>query len=81
MCAIVAPFAARLDELAGRNRCRMTDDGDEIALAARLYAQNAEAVLVIMECYPFDESGENFVSDYCLRLSIVCRAPILSTSS
>jgi hypothetical protein len=43
--AIVVPFATRLDELAGRDRCRMADDGDEIALAARLYAQNAEAVL------------------------------------
>ena len=38
----------------------MTDDGDEIALAARLYPQNAEAVLVIMECYPLDEAGEEF---------------------
>jgi hypothetical protein len=45
MCAIVVPFATRLDEFAGRDRCRMADDGDEIALAARLYAQNAEAVL------------------------------------
>ncbi|MGC2224328.1 MAG: hypothetical protein WA624_19255 [Methylocella sp.] len=41
----VVPFATRLDELAGRDRCRMADDGDEIALAARLYAQKAEAVL------------------------------------
>jgi hypothetical protein len=43
--AIAVPFAARLDELAGRDRCRMADDGDEIALVARLYAQNADAVL------------------------------------
>jgi hypothetical protein len=41
----IAFRTTRLDELAGRDRCRMADDSDEIALAARLYAQKAEAVL------------------------------------
>jgi hypothetical protein len=60
MCAIVVPFTTRLDELAGRDCCRMGDDGDEMALAARLYPQYAEAVLVIMERHSLDEAGEEF---------------------
>ena len=60
MRAIVGPFAARLDELAGGDHCGMTDDGNWITLAARLYAQNAEAVVFVMKCYPLDEAGEGF---------------------
>ena len=38
----------------------MADDGDEIALAARLDPQNAETILVIMERHSLDEAGEEF---------------------
>ena len=38
MGAIVGPFAARLDELAGGDHRGMTDDGNRITLATRLYA-------------------------------------------
>jgi hypothetical protein len=60
LAAIVAPFAAGLNELAGCNRRGMADDGDQIALAARLHPQDAEAVLVIMEGHALDEPGEDF---------------------
>src|ERR1700724_3691299 len=51
MGAIVVPLAARLDELAGGDHRGMTDDGDGFTLAARLHAQNAEAVIFVMKCY------------------------------
>ena len=57
MGSIVGPFAARLDELAGGDNRGMTDDGDGFTLAARLHAQNAEAVVFVMECYTLDEAG------------------------
>ena len=48
MRAIIGPFAARLDKLTGGDNRGMTDDGNRITLAARLYAQHAEAVVFIM---------------------------------
>src|SRR6202040_4116294 len=68
MGAIVGPFAARLEELAGGDHRGMTDDGDGFTLAARLHAQNAEAVAFVMECYTLDEASEDF-----RRWVIVCR--------
>ncbi len=55
--AIAVPFAARLDELAGGDHRGMTDDGDGFTLTARLHAQNAEAVVFVMECYSLDEAS------------------------
>jgi hypothetical protein len=46
-----------LDELAGGDHRGMTDDGDGFTLAARLHAQNAEAVVFVMECYTLDEAN------------------------
>ena len=60
MRAIVGPFAARLDKLAGGDHRGMTDDSNRITLATRLYAQNAEAVVFVMKCYPLNEAGEDF---------------------
>ena len=60
MRVIIGPFAARLDELTGGDHRGMTDDSDRITLAARFYAQNAEAVVFVMKCYPLDEAGEDF---------------------
>ena len=56
MGSIVGPLAARLDELAGGDHRGMTDDGDGFTLSARLHAQNAEAVVFVMECYTLDEA-------------------------
>ena len=39
----------------------MTDDGDGFTLAARLHAQNAEAVLFVIKCYTLDEAGKTSV--------------------
>ena len=47
--AVVDPASACLDELAGRDNRGMTDEGDEIALAAGFDTQNAEAVLGVVE--------------------------------
>ena len=60
MRAVVGPFAAGLDEFSGGDRRGMPNDGDEIALAPRFDAQNAKAILVVMERHPFDEPGEDF---------------------
>ena len=60
MRAIVGPLAARLDELAGGDHRGMTNDGDGFTLAARLHAQNAEAVVFVMKCYPLDEASKDF---------------------
>jgi hypothetical protein len=54
---IVDPPATRLDELAGADRRRMTDDGNQIALAARLHPQHAEAVVLVVG-HPLDEAGQ-----------------------
>ena len=58
MCPIVDPPAARLDELAGADRRGMADDGDQIALAARLHPQDTEAAVLVVEGDPLDQAGE-----------------------
>ena len=60
MGGVVAPFAARLDEFAGRDGGSVADDRDEIALAAGLDAQHAITVVGIVEGHPLDEAGEDF---------------------
>ncbi len=60
MCAVVLPITARCKPLAGRNRRRVSDRCDEIAMPARLHAQYAEAILFIMIGDPFDEARQNF---------------------
>ena len=40
----------------------MADDGHQIAVAARLRPENAEAVLAIVEGDPLNEACENFLS-------------------
>jgi hypothetical protein len=49
MRAVVDPAPARLNELAGRDHRRVTEDGDQVALAAGFDAQHAEPVLVVVE--------------------------------
>jgi hypothetical protein len=48
------PTAARLHELAGANGRSVADDGDQIAMAARLYPQHAKAALLVVEGYALD---------------------------
>ena len=40
----------------------VADDGHQIAVAARLRPENAEAVLGVVEGDPLDEAGEHFLS-------------------
>ena len=45
--AVIHPLACRGDPLTGRNRGGVPDDGHQFAMAARLDAQDTEAVLSI----------------------------------
>jgi hypothetical protein len=47
---------------AGGDRRGMSNDGHQIAMAARLRPENAEAVLGVVEGDPLDEAGEYFLS-------------------
>ena len=55
---IVDPPAACLDELAGTDRRSVADDGDQVALAARLHPQHAEPAVFIVKGDALDEAGE-----------------------
>ena len=61
MGAVVDPFARGGDPLAGGDRGGVPDDGYQVAVAARLDAQNAEAVLGIVERDPLDETRQHFL--------------------
>ena len=69
--AVVDPFARGGDPLAGGNGCGMADHGHQIAMPARLGAQNAEAVLGIVVGDALDEAGQHFLGRWFrLRLHI-----------
>ncbi len=55
---VVDPPPARLDELAGADGRSVADDGDQIALTARLHPQHAEAAVLVVEGDALDEAGE-----------------------
>ncbi len=54
---VVGPGAARLDELAGGDRGRGADHGHQVALAAHLDPQDAEAGLFTVEGDAFNRAG------------------------
>ena len=56
--AVVGPGAGDLDELAGRDQGGVAHHRHEVALAAGLDAQHAEAVVGVVEGDPLDEPGE-----------------------
>ena len=56
--AVVDPGARGLDELAGADRGRGADHGHQVALAAHLDPQHAEAVLGVVEGHPLDQAGQ-----------------------
>ena len=61
MGAVVDPFARRGDPLAGGDDGGVADDGDQFAVAARLDAENAEAVLGVVEGDALDKARQNFL--------------------
>jgi hypothetical protein len=68
--AVIDPGSARLDELAGRDHRRVTEDGDQVTLAAGFDAQYTEAVLFVVESDALDEASEDLglrASPGCLR--------------
>ena len=60
MGAVVDPFARRGDPFAGGDHRGVADDGHQFAVAARLDAENAKAVLGVVEGDAFDEARQNF---------------------
>lgn len=66
MLTVVDPVALRLDEFAGADRCGIADDREQIALAAHLHPQHAEAGLFTVEGDALDAAGE------ALRM-LICR--------
>ena len=56
--SVVNPPAARLHELAGADGCSVADDRDQVAMAARLDPQHAEAALLVVEGDALDQTGE-----------------------
>jgi hypothetical protein len=63
--AVVDPGAAGLDELAGADRGGGTDDGDQLALAADLDPEHAEAVLGAGVGDPLDQPGQGLALGAC----------------
>ena len=61
MGAIVEPFARGGDPFTGGDRCGVADDRHEVAIAARLDAQHAEAILGIVEGHALDDAGQHFL--------------------
>ena len=62
MGVIVDPVARGGNPFTGGDDRGMADDSDQVAMAARLDPQNAEATFSIVECDPLDKAGENFLS-------------------
>src|SRR4051812_43592498 len=61
MGAVVDPFARCGDPLAGGDRGGVPDGGHQVAVPARLDAQNAEAVLAIMVGDALDETRQHLL--------------------
>jgi hypothetical protein len=67
---VVDPGSARLDKLAGRNHCGVAENRDQVALPASFDPQDAEAVLVVVEGDPLDQTGQDLgrgARPRCLR--------------
>ena len=58
MEAVIEPFAGSGQPFSCRNRGGMANDGNKVAVASRLYAQYAKAVLSIVERHPLDSAGD-----------------------
>jgi len=59
MGTVVDPFARRRDPFSRGDHRGVADNGDQVAVAARLDAENAEAVLGVVERDTLDDAGQN----------------------
>ena len=59
VCAIVRPCSGDLHELAGGDDGRVTDNGDEVSVTARLHADHAESVVEVVKRYALDDAGQH----------------------
>ncbi|MCW2286791.1 hypothetical protein M2323_004596 [Rhodoblastus acidophilus] len=66
------PDADDVDELAGGNRGRMANDGNEISMAARLHLQDGEAVVLVEEGDTLDQSDQHLPVRRFLRVGQAC---------
>jgi hypothetical protein len=57
MRAVVDPAPAGLDELAGRDHRRVTEDGYQVVLAAGFDAQDTGPILFVVKSDALDEPG------------------------
>jgi hypothetical protein len=60
--AIIDPFALCGDPFAGGDDRSIANDGNQIAVAARLCPENAKAVLAVVEGNALDKPGGDFLS-------------------
>lgn len=60
MLPVHLPATAGLKVLAGRDRCRIADHLDQIAMAADLHAEHSIAVVRIVVGHSLDGTGERF---------------------
>lgn len=65
MLAVLLPMAARLDVLASMDFGDAAEHGDEIALAAHLHPQHAEAALRAVEGDALDQARKG-LAFFCL---------------
>jgi hypothetical protein len=82
MGPVVDPYTRGGDPFSCGDRRRVTNDGNEITMRTRLYAQHAKAALAIVERHPLDGAGEHLAVrhggrqqrghelDYCLCLGV-----------
>jgi hypothetical protein len=63
--AVVDPGAARLDELAGADRGGSPHEGHQLALAADLDPEHAEAVFGVVVGDPLDQPGQGLALGGC----------------
>ncbi len=72
--AVVHPFTGRRNPLAGGDHRSVADDGDQVAMTARLDAEHTKAAVGVMECDPFNQASEDLTGRRRRRL--VCQKEI-----
>ena len=73
MGVIVDPVARCGDPFSGGDDGGVADDRDQVAMSARLDAENAEAVLGVVEGHPLDKARQHFLGrGFLLRLHRCC---------